>query len=67
MNKLLIQKLGANLVYKESLADTIMSVKINSVSMTVLQYDSDGYNKLYRAKVNILVSYTKKECTPCEP
>jgi uncharacterized lipoprotein YehR (DUF1307 family) len=61
MNKLIIQKLGANLVYKESLADTVMSVKINSVSMTVLQYDRDGYNKLYRAKVNILVSYTKKE------
>ena len=60
MNQLLIQKLGLKLVYDESQADVIMNLKINSVSMSVLQYDDDGYNQVYRATVNILVSYTKK-------
>lgn len=61
MNQLLVQKLGAKLVYDEALADTVMNLKINSVSMTVLQYDSEGYNQLYRAVVNILVNYRKKD------
>ena len=60
MNQLLVQKLGAKLVYDEALADTVMNLKINSVNMAVLQYDSDGYNQVYRATVNILVSYKKK-------
>jgi hypothetical protein len=29
--------------------------------MRTLQYDIDGYNKLYKAVVDILVSYTKKD------
>lgn len=61
MNQLLVQKLDSKLVYDESLADTIMFVKINSVSMNVIQYDKEGNNKLYRALVNILVKYTKKD------
>lgn len=60
MNQLLVQKLDSKLVYDEALADTIMNVKINSVSMTTLQYDSSGYNNLYRAKVSINVEYKKK-------
>ena len=60
INKLLIQKLDADLVEKESLADTVMNVVINSVRMQTLQYDESGYNKLYRAVVVINVSYFKK-------
>jgi hypothetical protein len=60
MNQLLIHKLNSKLVYDEALADTVMNIKINSVSMTTLQYDSSGYNNLYRAKVNINVKYNKK-------
>ena len=60
INKLLIQKLDADLVDKESLADTVMNVVVNSVSMQTLQYDESGYNKLYRAVVVINVSYFKK-------
>ena len=60
MNQLLVQKLGVKLVYDETLADVVMNLKINSVSMSVLQYDSEGYNQVYKAIVNILVSYTKK-------
>ena len=60
MNQLLVQKLNSKLVYDEAMADTIMNIKINSVTMTTLQYDSSGYNSLYRAKVSINVDYKKK-------
>lgn len=60
VDKLLIQKLDSKLVYDESLADTIMNLKIDSVDMNVLQYDKDGYNKVYRAVVKIKVDYLKK-------
>lgn len=58
MNQLLVQKIGSKLVYDRSLADSLMYVKINSVSFRTLQYDKDGYNKLYKATVSILVKYT---------
>ena len=60
INKLLIQKLDADMVNTESLADTIMYIEVNRVSMQELQYDDLGYNKLYRALVSINVSYSKK-------
>jgi len=61
VNQLLVQKLGSKLVYDESLADTIMDLKIESVSMTEIQYDSQGYNKVYRSEVVISVKYHKKD------
>ncbi len=61
LNELILQKLDAKIVHKESYADTVMYIKLNSVSMTELQYDKLGFNKLYRATVGILVEYTKKE------
>ena len=60
INQLLIQKLDTQLVNDESLADTVMNITINSVSMQTLQYDKTGSNKLYTAFVNINVSYFKK-------
>ena len=60
INKLLIQKLDVDRVSSESLADTIMYIDVNRVSMQELQYDDLGYNKLYRALVSINVSYSKK-------
>jgi hypothetical protein len=58
--KLLIQKLDSKLVDKESNADVIMNVTINSVSMQTLQYDTSGYNKLYRALVVLRIDYFRK-------
>ncbi len=55
MNKLLITRLGSKLVKVRSEADTIMFVKLNSVSMSAIQYDEDGYTQLYRARANINV------------
>ena len=60
INQLIVQKLESKLVYDESLADTVMNIKINSVKMKELQYDKEGYNKLYRALVNLGVSYVRK-------
>jgi uncharacterized lipoprotein YehR (DUF1307 family) len=60
IHKLLIQKLDVQLVDKESLADTVMNVVVNSVNMQSLQYDKSGYNKLYRAVVTLNISYFKK-------
>ena len=59
--KLLIQKLDSKLVDKESLADVIMNVTINSVSMQTLQYDASGYNKLYRVVVVLRIDYFRKD------
>jgi hypothetical protein len=60
INQVLIQKLDAQLVNDESLADTVMNITVNSVRMETLQYDKTGSNKLYNAFVTINVSYFKK-------
>ena len=60
INQILIQKLDKKLVYDEKLANTVMKLKIGSVSMKELQYDKDGYNKLYKAVVSLAVQYTDK-------
>lgn len=57
VNELLIQKLGSKLVFDRKTAQTILNLKIDSVSMSTLQYDKDGHNKLYKAIVSILVAY----------
>lgn len=56
----LLQKLNTQIVNDESIADTIIEGRIASVSMQELQYDKDGYNKLYRALVKVAIEYTKK-------
>ena len=60
INQILIQKLDSQLVTKESLADVVMNLTVNSVQMDVLQYDTSGYNKLYKATINIKIAYFKK-------
>ena len=60
VTKILIQRVGSNMVNSESQADIIMDLKIASVSFSTLQYDKDGYNKLYKANVVIAVKYFDK-------
>ena len=59
MNKILIQRLDSRMVSDEKLADVKMDLSISGVGFTVLQYDNAGYNKLYKAVVNIKVDYTR--------
>ena len=60
VTKILIQKLGSNMVDNEKEADVIMDLAINSVTMNVLSY-SGGFNELYRATVVIGVKYFRKD------
>lgn len=61
MNEILVHRLGSKLVYDRSLADTIINLKLGSVSMSELQYDTQGYVKLYKSTVSITVGYKNKE------
>lgn len=63
MIEIIVHRLGSKVVYDKALADTIMDVKLNSVSMSSLQSDEDGYVDLYKATVNIFVKYTNNEGT----
>jgi len=63
MNELIVHRLDSEVVYDRSLADTVMDVELKSVSMTVLQDDDDGYNKVYQALVSIFVKYKNKKET----
>lgn len=60
MNEILVHRLDSTIVYDRALADTIMDVKLNSVSMIVLQEDENANNELYKAVVNIYVKYYNK-------
>ncbi len=60
MNEVIVHRLDAKIVEDKNLADTNMIVKLNSVSMKELDYDKQGYNKLYKAVVNIDVKYNNK-------
>lgn len=61
MNEIIVHRLDSEIVYKRSLADTVMDIKLKSVSMNVIQDDELGYNKLYNAVVTIEVKYTTAE------
>lgn len=61
VTKILIQKIGSNLVDNEKEADVIMNLEINSVSLSTLQYDVNGFNQLYKATVVIGVKYFRKD------
>ena len=61
VNKILLQKLDSKIVNDRNRADVIMNLGINSVSITTLQYDEEGYNKLYKAEVVIKVDYFRKD------
>lgn len=57
MSEILVSRFGAKLVYNKEIADTVLNLKLNRVSMQVLQYDAQGYEKLYQATVSIKVNY----------
>lgn len=59
MHELIVNRLNSNIVFNRNEADTVVDVKLNSVSMQELQDDDDGYSNLYRASVSIGVSYLK--------
>lgn len=61
IDRLIVQKLNKKLVYDESLADTVINLRLNSVNFYPLQYDTSGYIQIYKAVVGIFASYHQKE------
>lgn len=61
VNKILLQKLDSKIVNDRNRADVIMNLGINKVKISTLQYDKEGYNKLYKAEVVIKVDYFRKD------
>ncbi len=57
LSEIVVQNFGRRLVDKKDLADTVMTIKLKSVSHTELQKDEDGYVNLYRTNVGINVKY----------
>ncbi len=61
MNEILVHRLNAKLVDNKNEADTIMKLRLSSVSLSESSYDDEGYTKLYKANVSILVSYENEK------
>ncbi|RXJ99149.1 hypothetical protein CRU98_07235 [Arcobacter sp. CECT 8986] len=61
MNEILVHRLGSKLVYDKKQADTIIDLRLGNVSMSTISYDDNGFNKLYRASVNINVGYKNED------
>jgi len=61
MNEILVHRLGEKIVDDASKADTIMNLELKSASISAVQEDVDGYGEVYKATVNIAVSYKNSE------
>jgi len=59
MNEILVHRLDLKIVDDPSIADTILTLTLDSVSMALVQTDADGYSNVYRATVKIGVIYDK--------
>jgi len=60
MNEMVLNKFNAQLAHNKNEADTLVFVKLASVSYNVITSDNQGYAKTYRANVKISVNYQKK-------
>lgn len=60
MNEMVLTQLDSELTDDKNLVDTIVDLKLSSVSHSGLTSDDEGYARTYRAKVSIVVKYTKK-------
>lgn len=61
MNELIISKFNTKLVDSKAKADTVIYLKLNSVSQSAMQTDTEGYVKRYRTTVNISMKYNNKK------
>lgn len=60
MNEMVLSKFNSQLTNSKSEANTLVFVKLANVSHSVMASDNEGYVKMYRANVSILVTYQKK-------
>lgn len=57
MNEMVVSRFGSKLVSTKTQAKTIINLSLSSVSISEIQYDVQGYVKVYRASVTINVNY----------
>lgn len=57
MNEMLVSRFGSKLVYTKDEADTVLNLALGSVSLSQIQYDQQGYVKVYRTTVSINANY----------
>ncbi len=57
MNEIVVNKFGSKLTTNKKLANTLVNLELGTVSLTQIQYDVDGYVRLYRILVPINVTY----------
>ena len=57
MNEIVVNKFGAKLTTNKKTANTFVNLELGSVSLSQIQYDADGYVRLYRILVPINVTY----------
>lgn len=57
MNEMVVSRFGSKLVSNKADAKTIINLSLSSVSISEIQYDVQGYVKVYRASVGIKVTY----------
>ncbi|MBT3281281.1 MAG: hypothetical protein HOH31_01645 [Campylobacteraceae bacterium] len=57
MNEMIVGRFGSKLVNNENEAQTVINLSLGSVSLSAIQYDSNGYVSVYRASISIKVNY----------
>ncbi len=60
LNEILLSKFRSKLVKNPKLATTVLDIKLKSISLKTLQYDSLGYTSLYQADISIGLKYNNK-------
>lgn len=60
MNEIIISKFGNKLTKERSKAQTIVTLKLGTASLTAIQYNPTGYVRLYRSRVPVEVTYNNK-------
>ncbi|VAY86227.1 Probable lipoprotein Cj1090c [hydrothermal vent metagenome] len=60
-NEIIISEIGASLTNNSKKADTSIVIYFSNISFIALEYDVQGYVKLYRTTVHIKFNYKNKE------
>ncbi|QOG12108.1 LPS assembly lipoprotein LptE [Arcobacter sp. FWKO B] len=61
ITQMVVANLGLPITNDKAKADTVVTVSMGSLSLSALQYDTQGYVQLYRASVNITLHYKNQQ------
>jgi hypothetical protein len=60
MHEILVSRFKSTITKENSLADTNIKLTLNSATLTAIEYDKQGYVRLYRQTVSISAKYNGK-------